>query len=821
LQGTLRRAVATGLGVVSPIGQGREAFTQAVLDARSGIEPIQAFDTTPLRSPFGGEVLGFDPVKSLTSEEMGLFSDRYIQLALTAAREALADAGLNWSRDNPPSGRAGLVVGTCNGGLRTAEEQYRIILEMRPGRFDRRMNLLIRYPAIGKALSYVFGISGPTWVITTACSSSTAALAAALELISQKEVDTVLAGGADALCLTALAGFDTLKATSTGRTSPFSVPPGLNLGEGAAFWVVEEAESAKDRGAEIEAEILGYALTADAHHPTAPDPRGDGAYRTMKSAISRAGVSVGEIGCINAHGTGTEANDRAETKAIAKLIGDRNVPVYSFKSQVGHCLGAAGILEATAGLVAMQKDIIPATINFSVPRPGCNLDYVPNAPRRAAYDRFLSCNYAFGGNNAGIVIGEHDPNRGPASGPDPDARTVLTGSGAVTSLGLGVDAVLDAMREGRRGLVSCKSRTASPIKAGLAGLVPEFQARDLDRRLDLRGMNRISRYATAAAFLALKDAGLRIGPKEGIDTGVINGVYTGPDEEDQMIAVISSDGAESNIGVFSQVVANAIAGWVSNALLLKGYSTSIAQGPDAGLFALLMAHFAVKSRSALRVLAGAADEVFPRYLSNYDEIGFLWDGEDEKRYGLRFDARDKRVLGEGAAYLIAESSEAARARGAKALAEITGWGMTTDNASFFEPNPDARNLERAVRQAIEAAGWKASDVGLVTWSPQGNAGDRKILEGLELSLGSRAETVPMVTSVFHVGLCEAASGVTTLAAVLWAWSHNREIWPQITGLDSIDDRPLPKSPVPTLAIASSDMGYNLALAVSPETGAGR
>ncbi len=810
--------MVTGLGVLSPIGMGRRAFTEAVLEGRSGIERIEAFDPTPFRSPFGGEIRDFKPSEYLTAKEMEIFADRYIQLGLAAARDSLKDAGLTWSREDPPPRRTGIVVGTCNGGLKTAEEQYEIILGMRSGRFDRHMNLLLRYHAVGKALSYSLGVEGPALVVTTACSSSTGALAVALELVSRGVVDRVLAGGTDALCLATMAGFNTLKATSSGRTAPFSKPSGLNLGEGAAFWVIEELEIAKARGADLSGEIMGYALTADAHHPTAPDPRGDGAYRTMLGALERADVSIEELGCINAHGTGTDANDRTETRAVTKLANGRSIPVYSFKSQVGHCLGAAGILEATAGLVAMHNETVPATINFSEPRAGCNLDYVPNTPRPAEYDRFLSCNYAFGGNNAGVVIGKYDPERGPSAGPDPSARTVLTGGSAVTSLGLGANTALEAMRAGRRGLVPMERRVKEPTRAKLAGLVPDFTERDVDRRLDMKSMNPISRYATAAARLALADAGLRIGRREGSATGVINGIHAGPAEEDQMQVVIPSGGAEADIGVFSQIVANAIAGWVSNALALKGYSTTISQGNDAGLFALLLAHFAVTGRSATRVLAGASDEIFSRYLRNYDDLDLLYTGDDEERYRLRTDEKDRCVLGEGAAYIVAEEAETAMGRGANIMAEVTGYGMSTDITGFREPNVETKGLVRAIDDAMSMSRWDAEDVGLVIWSPKGNAGDLKILESLKQTLGSHSKQVPMVTSVFHTGLCESASGTITLASILNAWSRGESLWPQITGTEEIDGRTLPIQPTPTLAIASSDLGFNLALALSPWTG---
>jgi len=809
-----RRAVVTGIGVISPIGDDLASFTDSVVNGRSGIDRIEAFDTAPFRTDYGGEVRGFDPSAHLSGDELELFPDRHLRLGLAAARQALADTGLRWSRSEPAPPRTAMVLGTCNGGLQSAQTQYAMLAGRIPRLFDRKVNLLIRYHALGKALSYGLGFGGPVWIVTTACSSSTAALGLAQELITSDTADVVLAGGADSLCLATMAGFDALKATSTGRTAPFSLPIGLNLGEGAAFWVVEEAGSAAQRGVEPLGEILGYAFTADAHHPTAPDPRGDGAVRTMTTALERAGVAVDELGCFNLHGTGTEANDRTESRAVARVIGEGHpVPVHSFKSQVGHCMGAAGILEASAGLVAMRQGVIPATINFSEPRPGCALDYVPNEPRRSEYSRFISCNYAFGGHNAGVVIGIAEKERPPAASPDPAARTVLTGGGAVTALGLGADRLLAALRRGQRGIVPAGDRVRGETRSACGGYVPEFADRDVDRRLDTHQMNPISRYATVAARLALADAEIRIGPRDGLLTGIINGVYVGPSEEGHMTAVTASNGAEADIAGFSSIVANATAGWVSNALVLKGYSCTVSQGADAGLFALLFAHMALRSGFGPRLLAGAADEVYSRYFINYDEIDFLHPGEDEERYRIVPDVGDRRVLGEGAAYVVAEELAQARARGARPLAEVVGFGQTTDWERFYEPSTDPLGLTRAIDEALARAGWRPEDVGLVLWSPQGNSGDLKTIEAVRSALAGRR--VPLVTSVFHTGLCEATSGVATLAAVLAAWADRGGLWPQVTGLEEIDGAVLPIGPVPTLALATSELGLNLALAIAP------
>jgi 3-oxoacyl-(acyl-carrier-protein) synthase len=535
----------------------------------------------------------------------------------------------------------------------------------------------------------------------------------------------------------------------------------------------------------------------------------------MVEALHHAGLSVEELGCINAHGTGTDVNDRTESKAVARLVGERPVPVYSFKSQVGHCLGAAGILEASAGLLAMRSGIVPATINFSEPRPGCSLDYVPNVPRKVKYKSFVSCNYAFGGNNAGAVIGLYEPGRSSKSRLCEKPRTVITGCGAVSSLGLGIAAHLEALISGKRGLRSIGERVGEETKAKLAGCVPPYSNRDVDRRLDFRSMKPISRFATAAARFALEAGGIRLGPREGKQTGIINGVYVGPSEESHLLHSIPSRGARADISSFTQVVANATAGWVSNALMLKGYTTTISQGADAGLFALLIAHYAVSHGSTPRLLAGAADELYTQYFKNYDSLDLLHTGEHEQNYKIALELDDRRVLGEGAAFVLAEEREHALKRKAKILAELVGYASTTSVESFKDNNHNSTMLSKTVGQALQMAGWQPGDVGLVLWTPKGNSADMGTLEGLRLALGPAADRVPLVTSVFHTGLCEATSGTITLAAVLAAWSEGTPLWKQITGVREIDERRLPAMPVRTLTVTASDLGFNLVLAHEP------
>ena len=282
-----------------------------------------------------------------------------------------------------------------------------------------------------------------------------------------------------------------------------------------------------------------------------------------------------------------------------------------------------------------------------------------------------------------------------------------------------------------------------------------------------------------------------------------------------MFAVTRSGGAEADIGSFSAIVPNATGGWVSNILALKGYSCTVTMGADAGLFAMAMSHLAIGAGTTRRVLCGGADELFSRYYLNYDELGLLHAGSDERDYRFRPDIDHRRTLGEGAAYVVAEDREAAEARGAKIVARIAGFGQTTSTDRFLETDTDSGSLAGAIRAALENAGWSADEVGLATWTPQGNSRDLVTLEGMRTALGDRFETLPVVTSVFHTGLAEASSGMMTLAAIVEAWSSGEGLWRQKTGLEEIDGRPIPDSPVRTLLIATGELGFNLVVAVEP------
>lgn len=757
----LRRAVVTGIGVVSPIGTDLASFETALREGRCGIVPVRAFDTTPFRSHLAGEVQGFDPEQALGPGLADAWRDRYLLLALAAARQALDHAGLPADLS---SLRSAISVGTCNGSLRTVEERWRARIADPGSPLDEADAVRMRYAALGQALCGAFGVRGPLVVVTTACSSSTNALGLALDLIQADLADVVLAGGSDSLCLTTFAGFSSVKAMAEpGPCRPFSGTPqeaGMNLGEGAGFWVVESRDHALRRGATCLAEVLSYGLSADAHHLTAPEPQGEGAFRALRAAMERAGLAPEDLDHIHAHGTGTEANDRSEARALLRLMGDRVVPVTSLKSFLGHTLGAAGVLEATASVVGLRNGFVPPTLHFRGPRAGVRLDVVGPEPQPARTSCFLKLNLAFSGNNAALAVAVPPrPDREPS--PRPRFRVVVTGIGAVSPFGIGAEALGEGLREGRGSIREVDRFDVSRCRCRRAGLVPPVDWRSADRRIDLRGMNPISRMATLAVKEALESSGLPLRPRTLEPFGLVMGVHVGPSEEPLLRRVWSTANRLADPVGFAESVANSVGGYVSQALYLRGHSTTLATGPQSGVAALAVAAQAILLGHGSGVVAAAADEVFEARFQDEDSAGWLPpDPTLEGGGGWR-----RRLLGEGAAAVLLEEAGTAGARGARARAEVLGIAGATDPGTIQGPDEGGAGRVAVLREALERAGLRPQDIAAVAWAPAGGAGGHRDRAALAEVFGG-GDGPRCLDTVDLAGYADATSALLALVALL-------------------------------------------------------
>lgn len=406
-----KRAVITGMGVLSPVGNTLEDFWSNLVKGQSGIDFITRFDVSEMPTKVAGEVKNFEPTEWLDKKESRRM-DRFVQLAVAAAKMAIEDSGLDL--ETLERERAGAVIGCGIGGVTTFEEQKEVLMSKGPGRVSPFfVPMLISNMAAGH-ISIAFGLQGASSTVVTACASATNAIGEALRLIERGDADVVICGGTEApLTSLAFAGFCSMKAMSTEKENakeacrPFdSRRSGFVMGEGAGIIILESLEHAKARKARIYAELVGYGSTSDAHHITTPVPGGAGAARAMQKALDSAEIRPDQVDYINAHGTGTGANDATETAAIKTVFGSEayKVPISSTKSMTGHLMGAAGAIEAIICALTIQNGVIPPTINYGEPDPDCDLDYVPNQAREKEVNVALSNTFGFGGHNATIVL---------------------------------------------------------------------------------------------------------------------------------------------------------------------------------------------------------------------------------------------------------------------------------------------------------------------------------------------------------------------------------------------------------------------------------
>jgi len=408
-----RRVVVTGMSVITALGSEINEFWERLCAGKSGVGRLGRFDCSDFKVDFGGEVKDFRPDDHFDSKEAKRL-DRFSQFALAAAQRAIKQSGIDFSKEDDPY-RAGVIIGSGIGGLNEIEEQHAKLFDRGPSRVSPFMIPKLMVNAASGNISVQFGLKGPSSAVATACASASNAIGDAYRLIQHGVADVLVTGGSEAaITPMGLSGFARMGALSTRNDSPETASRPFDLGrdgfvlsEGAGVVVLEEYEHAKKRGATIFGEVLGYGMSSDGSHMTAPDPEGTGAARAMSFALKDARLNVSQIEYINAHGTSTPLGDKAETNAIKRVFESeaKRVCVSSTKSQLGHLLGASGGVEFVVALLSIMNRLIPPTINIETPDPDCDLDYVPNKARELRVDRVMSNSFGFGGHNACLVVG--------------------------------------------------------------------------------------------------------------------------------------------------------------------------------------------------------------------------------------------------------------------------------------------------------------------------------------------------------------------------------------------------------------------------------
>lgn len=411
----MSRVVVTGLGLVTSLGNDLASSWEGLCQGKSGVGEITAYDTSQFRVHFGAEIKDFNPALYMDRKEVRR-NDPYEQLAIATTKQALEQAKLEINASNAED--IGVYVGSGIGGLVTLHDQFKVLHEKGPDRISPFfINMMIVDGAPG-IISIMTGAKGPNWAAVSACATSGNTIGEAWETIRRGDARAMIAGGAEkAITPIAMAAFDNMHALSRrnddpqGASRPFDATRnGFVMGEGAGMLILEDLEFARERGAPILAEMIGYGCTGDAYHETAPAPGGAGLVRAMRRALQKAGIQPKEVDYINAHGTSTEPNDANETKAIKICFGEHayRLPVSSTKSMIGHTLGAAGAVEAVISIQTILTGIIPPTINLHNPDPECDLDYVPNEARHANVNIVMSNSMGFGGHNTCLIFKRYE-----------------------------------------------------------------------------------------------------------------------------------------------------------------------------------------------------------------------------------------------------------------------------------------------------------------------------------------------------------------------------------------------------------------------------
>ncbi len=789
-----KRIVVTGMGVLSSIGSSTSEFKENLFARKCGIKPSEAYRKY-YEHAIASEITQPVEFPGLDAETQAVL-DKAALWAYKVGRDALIDADL---LDSPIKNSTSVFVGVSAAGT----EAYMPLIENRPEDYSPdQVRVSGPYFSSGASVSALLQLKGGYEVISTACTASTNAIGFAFDQMQNGKSKTALVVGTEPIYLPTFAGFFALKAMREEPCSPFSGTPGMSIGEGAGALVLEEYEHAKARGAKIYGEVIGYATSGDAHHETAPDPRAEGATSVMRKALANSELEPDDIQYINAHGTGTEANDRSETIAMKKVFPNiKDIPISSTKAYVGHNIGSAGIIEFIACLLTLPEGKVLPTLNFTEPRIGCDLNYVPNEFQDHEVKVFLKNNYAFGGNNC-CVVTALKPETTPQTSYRP-RRVAITGVGIVTSLGCETAEVIERIRAGDvasnvvsvqpDGFMDAERLGTEKVEEFLRDFMasrPELErdeegaillrTHEVDvgdpkkyvKNYDARKANRISTFALIALEQALRSSDRKI-RRDGGDYALLMGMSKGPQETIQKyVNSLSPDPRKARTFEFSSALMNGISTFCSITKKIKGYNTTLSTGYNAGFSTLTYGYELVRQGLQPQALVGGADENF------YGNSLLLGTGSEEISLSLKADAyqvygKDNpgHTLGEGAGVALIEDLDAARERGANILAEIVGYGRS-GNADYL-PVPGVTTdtsesgMAIAIQQALEEAGLGSDEIDLVCGTSWGDpAIADKELEGVRQVFGARDEKVPMVNYNGHFGFVEASAAILNIAVLL-------------------------------------------------------
>jgi 3-oxoacyl-[acyl-carrier-protein] synthase II len=736
------RCVVTGLGVICAVGNNVEETWKSALASVSGIHHTTSVDTEKCYADLAAEVK-CDTLDSIDAPEE---KDRASKLCITAAEEALRDAGLGNFND---SGRVSVIIGSCVGGVLSVEHYHQ---------HGRNPNDIPKMPiaAIASQVAETCKAGGIVTNVANACAAGTISIALACDLIRAGKADVVIAGGADSFASVPYSGFLSLHALDENGCSPFNHCNGITLGEGAGIVIVESYAHAKARGAKEYCEVLGSGVTSDAHHITAPREDALCLIEAMTRAIRNSGISKSDIGYVNAHGTGTGKNDNAEITAFQKFFADENptLSISSTKAMTGHCLGAAGAIEAVFSIKALTTDTVLPTLGYSEADSEAlkakvgTLDFVQNTPRTKKLESVMSNNVAFGGTNASIIFSKQAGNV--PEMPCREKKIAVTGIGIVSPQGNSKSAYISALEKDARPESSSIHSTISLDDYKELGIKMAFY-----RKLDNLGQ-----LQTVSGMRALQDANFKVTDENAKDIGIIVGTSEGglgaTYDFEELVAKLGN--ANGSAFKFPHTVYNAAGGYLSICSGIKGYGVTITTGPLSGLDSIGYSMNVIHDGQERAMLATGTDENLPILTEFAEKLQVL-----AKSPVAPHSMSDGFVLGDGSVSLLLETEDSAKARGAKVYCYALGYGNGRKNVKFGHLSGSDEALDRAVLEAVRDAGISLDEIDAVC----GFANGLKTIDEIERnSLGrlfkERLSEIPLFEVKERVGEGRAASA--TLAA---------------------------------------------------------
>lgn len=755
-----KKIVITGYGIVSSLGKNKLENAEKLFPGKSGLTKHQfAYLDGNVKAMSG--VLKENIGVHTFFDKYQIKYDRASNLALYASDECIIESGiLNFDLDNE---EVGVVVGTSLGGMLSADIFHTSWIEKGIEKADGEY--IRQYPlhAVADVLAKNYNFCGPKSVISTACSSGANAVGLGADFLRDGLCQAVLVGGVDPISRFSFAGFSALKAIELEHCKPYSGSTGINIGEGAAFFLLESYEHARKRKAKIIADIKGYGLSADAYHPTAPDLSGNGAVRSMNMALKEAGYTINDISYINGHGTGTPANDQAETKAWKAFCReDKKIPLISNKASVGHCMGAAGAVEIAFSLLSIEKGMIPPTIHFK--EQDMEIDFVPNKAREENIKGVLSNSFAFGGNNCSVIVSKHDSSAEKVMERDVD-DIVITGMGCLGVGGANIEELFQTFENGTDCIKELNT-AGKEYHAKYIGDFPQILYKKYIPSAILRRIDNVTKLVMVSGREALSSSGLIVTPSISHRIGVIYGTGTGPLETIETVSrnmiVHGMQGVNANF--FPNTVLNAAPGHFSISNMLKGVTSTISAGSISGLEAFIYAVILLKENKADAIVVLSADEWNDTLQVGYEKLNLL------SQNGAKPFTKNATgvILSQGSTAFVLERKRHAIERKANILAQVYGYSLSSDNPDL-NGFGDERAWCKCMCDAVKMSGNKKIDYYASTaYSiPRVDRNELKLIK----SVLDNKTTVRSIPSL--IGAASGSVGTFGLLSCLYALTRNK------------------------------------------------